>query len=29
MPPEALYGALAFLGMFGMWVVLPSFLRRR
>ena len=29
MPPEAIYAGIAFAGMFTMWVVLPSHLRRR
>ena len=29
MPVEALYGALAFGGMFVLWVVLPSIIRQR
>jgi len=29
MPAEAFYGALAFGGMFVMWVVLPSIIRQR
>jgi len=29
MPVEAIYGLLAFGGMFVMWVVLPSIIRQR
>lgn len=29
MPVEALYGVLAFGGMFVLWVVLPSIIRQR
>lgn len=29
MQPEVVVAAAAFVGMFGMWVVLPSVLRRR
>jgi len=28
MPMEAIFGGIAFLGLFAMWVVLPSRLRK-